>query len=44
MKDLEHHDGVIGLASDLSGMERGEDFFERFPVDEFIDARKDIFW
>jgi len=42
MKDFEHHDGVIGFATDLSGMERGQDFFERFPIDEFIDAREDI--
>jgi len=35
-RDLEHHDGVVNSATDTSGMEGGEDFFERFPIDEFI--------
>ncbi len=42
-KDFEHKDGVIGLASDFRGVEFTEDRFERFPVDEFINAREDVF-
>ena len=43
-KDLEHHDGIVSPAADTGRMKGGEDFFERFPIDEFIDARKDVFW
>jgi hypothetical protein len=39
-ENLEHHDGVIGLTADTREMEGGEDLFERFPIDEFIDARE----
>jgi hypothetical protein len=37
-KDFEHEDGVIGFAADLSGVDGGQDIFERIPIDELIDA------
>ena len=36
-EDFEHEEGIVGRASHGGGMEFGEDFFERFPVDEAID-------
>jgi len=41
--DFEHEDGVVGLAAEFRGVELGEDVFEGFPIDEFINAREDIF-
>ena len=43
-EDFEHHNGIIGLAADFGRMEGGKDLFKRLPVDEFINAREDIFW
>ena len=40
---FKHHDGVVGLAADFGGVEGTKDLFERVPVDEFIDAREDVF-
>ena len=42
-EDFEHHDGVIGFTTDLSGVQRSQDFLEGMPIDELIDARENIF-
>ena len=41
-EDFEHEDGVVGLAAEFRGVELGEDVFEGFPMDEFINAIEDI--
>jgi len=44
-EDFEHHNGIVGfLRPTLLGMQRTKDLLERFPTDEFIDARGDVFW
>ena len=43
-EDFEHHNGVVGFTANLGGMQRTKDLLEGFPIDEFIDAREDIFW
>jgi len=42
-KDFEHHDRIVSFTANLGGMKRTKDFLERFPIDEFIDARDDLF-
>ena len=42
-EDFEHEDGVVGLAAEFRGVEFSENSFERFPMDEFINAIEDIF-
>ena len=42
-EDFKHHNGIVGLAADFGGMEGGKDLFEKLPVDEFINARENIF-
>ena len=42
-KDFEHHDGVVGFTADLGGVQGTKNLLERFPIDEFIDAREDVF-
>ena len=37
------HNRIEGLATDFGRMDSTKDLFERLPVDEFINAREDIF-
>jgi len=43
-EDFEHHNGIVGFTAELGGMQRTKDLLEKSPIDEFIDAREDIFW